>query len=465
MRSFKLLFIFCLLGSFLFTPLSFAKNLVINLIAVNASSEEQKEKDIKYYMPEELQPEDMLELGDLTLDYDVDKRSYFVHGEFLFEPQESRTFKLKVKDVWRIQKEEIDILKNQLEENLEILVDHESYPYAQRVCERFQERLDYIMAQQTQYSDNIGRRIEEYRAYKKELDKLRASIYSANFLKYQAKALDEVANIQKSIKFVVEVKNPSLTKGRTLVHKHYLPEEIRAEHILDKHGFDVRFDEEKGKTYLTKEEEFNAGEVKKYEFIIKDIWQFASVKLENLADRAAVVLGELEGSMYEESAKFLIDKVLTVIDLIKDSLDVEQPSIKSHIGIYRVNVKRFQKAVDNFKKVEQMLARVREKKLEDLESGKVKNILQKLKGLRGIAALSEALFKKQISVTMTWRIIMGAIIFVASFSTLHFIIWARRSKTMGEELGPKSGEEGIKEVPKPDTEEAEKAKAEGEAET
>ncbi len=49
---------------------------------------------------------------------------------------------------------------------------------------------------------------------------------------------------------------------------------------------------------------------------------------------------------------------------------------------------------------------------------------------------------------------MGSIIFVALFTALHFIIWARRSGKLGEELGPK-GEEGIKTVPKPGEEEAE----------
>ena len=94
-----------------------------------------------------------------------------------------------------------------------------------------------------------------------------------------------------------------------------------------------------------------------------------------------------------------------------------------------------------------MIAIVRAQKLAELEKGKVKNVLQRLKALRGLRALSEMLFKKSISVTMTWKIIFGTIVFVALFTTMHFVIWARRSGKSGEEMGPKG--EGIRIVPKP----------------
>jgi hypothetical protein len=79
--------------------------------------------------------------------------------------------------------------------------------------------------------------------------------------------------------------------------------------------------------------------------------------------------------------------------------------------------------------------------------------MQRLKALRGLAALSEALFKKGISVTTTWRIIFGTILFVGVFTTIHFFLWSKRSGKMGEEQGLKAGE-AIKVVPKPGETEA-----------
>ncbi len=95
-----------------------------------------------------------------------------------------------------------------------------------------------------------------------------------------------------------------------------------------------------------------------------------------------------------------------------------------------------------------MLAIVKAKKLEELEGSKVKNILKRLQALRGLQALSEAIFKKGISVTMTWRIIGGAIAFIAFFTTYHFFIWAGRSGKKSDSSPLKPGEE-IAIVPKP----------------
>jgi len=48
-------------------------SLTINLVAVNAMDEE-KSVTIKHYLPEELDPEDVLDLGGLQLDYSIDPR-------------------------------------------------------------------------------------------------------------------------------------------------------------------------------------------------------------------------------------------------------------------------------------------------------------------------------------------------------------------------------------------------------
>ena len=95
-----------------------------------------------------------------------------------------------------------------------------------------------------------------------------------------------------------------------------------------------------------------------------------------------------------------------------------------------------------------MISIVRAHKLEDLDRKKVKNVLERLKALRGLQQLSEALFQRRLSMNVTWKIIFGTIGFVGVFTAFHFFIWARRSKAMGEELAPTAGE-GISVVPKP----------------
>lgn len=420
-----------------------AGELNINLIAVNASQTDPKEIEVKYYLPKELEPQDVLDTGVLKMEYDVDKGSYYVHGMVPFQPKESKTFKIKVKDVWFISQEEIDVLRKQLSENLELLKKKENYDYALRASDKLNQQMDFILGQQQHYSDNIERRIEEYRAYIGMLGDVRNNVYNLDYLANESKELLETVET-KPIKLVIEVKNPSETEEKKVTEKHFLPKEIREEDILDKKGFDIRFDEKTERSYLSREETFKPGEVKKYEILLKDIWRMPDPKIDALQGRAEVAMKELRGSIYDVSANFLFESVNKQTALMHDSQNKSQP-IKEHIGVFRVNQTRYEKARKDVERLEQLMAIVRAKKLEELESGKVKNVLQKLRALRGLAALSEALFKKGISVTTTWRIIFGTLGFIAFFTALNFFIWIKRSKRMGEE----KGNEGVKVVPKP----------------
>ena len=430
-----------LLIYFVSIPLVFAE-LTINLVAINGS-EKEKEMEMKSYLPKELEPTDILDAGSLKVEYDVDKAAYFVSGKVTFQPKESKTFKVKVKDVWRITSEEIDVLKQQGDANLKLLEKTPNYPEAVQARDKLVERLDYILGQQESYSQDIERRIEQYRAYADELKQIRNNIYSLDYLTSESQSLAEDEQ-NKTIKMIIEVKNPSDTQEKTFEQKHFLPKEIRLDQIIDSKGFDVRFDEKRESAYLTKKETFKPGETKKYEIIIKDIWSFSLAKVEALEGRAKIAYTELKDSLYSASGQFLFDEITSKVELISQSQSVELP-IKEHIGLFRVNTKRYAETEDLVKKIEQLLAIVRAKKLQELESGKVKNVLQRLKALRGLAALSEAVFSKGLSLTTVWRIIFGTLGFVAFFTTVNFFVWVRRSGTMGEG----QGKGPIKEVPKP----------------
>ncbi len=421
----------------------------INFIAVNASETAAKEVDVKYFLPEELKPDDVLNTGELDLGYDVDKGMYFVYKKMKFNSKESRTFKVLVKDVWRIEEEEINVLKNQVDENLKLLEGSENYQYAVKAREHLHQEVDYIYNQQRNYSDNIDRRIEEYRSFKAALETIRNNAYDLDYLEHESKALDEMEN-RKLVKFIIEVENPQEEKKK-IQHKHFLPEEVRADDVVEKRGFEVRFDDKKKRSFLSKEEEFNPGEKKKYEILIKDIWDFPTNKADSLQSRADLAVRELKDTIYEQSAEYLFKIIQTRLNEIKASKLLAQP-IERHIGTYRLNEKRYEETKKDVERLEKMMSIVRAKKLREMEVGKVQNVLQRLKALRGLAALSEAIFKRGISVTMTWKIIFGTIIFVAMFTTIHFVIWAKRSGKMGEEIGLKTGEE-IRAVPKPGDEE------------
>lgn len=433
-------------GLLLFNGRAFAAELTINLIAVNPSETKTREIDVKYPLPKELQPSDVVDSGELKVDYDVDKGQYFAFGKITFQPKESKTFRIRVNDVWHITEEEIDILKQNMDGNLSLLEKTpQKYENAKKERDRTFQQLDFILAQQQNYSENIERRIEQYRAYAGVIEKVRKRIYDPNYLDQEAQVQPE--DDAKTLKFILQVKNPSDEEDKAIKHKHFLPAEIRQEDVVDPQGFDVRYDDKKGKSYIIKEEEFKAGETKRYEIVLKDIWRFPVAKLTPLEQRANIAMAEIKESAYYSSGKYLYDEVIKNVNLIRETQELTLPP-EQHIGIFRTNEKRYDDLKQNVERIEQMLAIVRAKKLEELEGSKVKNILKRLQALRGLQALSEAIFKKGITVTMTWRIIGACILFVAFFTTYHFFLWAKRSGKMGEELALKDGEQ-IKVVPKP----------------
>ena len=306
--------------------------LTINIVAVNPS-ETSRKINIKYYLPEELSPEDLADTGVLKVDYNVDQGAYYVHEEVVFQPKESKTFKVKVKDVWRIEKEEIDVIKAQLDGNVELLKDKENFDVIKRARDKLVEKLDYILAQQESYSGNIGRRIEEYRAYVDMLAEIKKEAYSLKNLQFGADAVDEIDQ-KKTVSLNVEVTNPSGNSERMIQHKHYLPDEIRAQDIVETAGFEVRFDEKEGKSYLTKEENFKAGESKQYKIVMKDIWQMPGAKLDGVQQRAQIAMDEIKETVYEDTGAFLFNAINDRLEQINKSQQEKQPTIKGCVFYY-----------------------------------------------------------------------------------------------------------------------------------
>ncbi len=93
-------------------------SIVIKTLVTNSSSLISQEVPLKYYLPKEIQrEEDILEVDDgLTVKFDTQESQYYVEGEFTPRAGETRTFSVRVQDVWTISQKEIDSLRNQTAE-------------------------------------------------------------------------------------------------------------------------------------------------------------------------------------------------------------------------------------------------------------------------------------------------------------------------------------------------------------
>lgn len=432
--TWKIFFLILLANLIFLRDQSFA-GLKINLVAVNASSDKSKDYPIKYYLPQELKPEDVLDKGDLKLEYDTDKKAYFVSGNITLAPKETKTIKIDVKDVWNVPKEDVDSLKKQIDENLSRVENTAYFENGKALKDDLMQKLEKILTEQENFSGDISRRIESYRSHMDDLKAIKEKIFSVEYWEgksSQVAAAPTTAATDKAVKLVVEVENPNESSAKSISHKHYLPEEIKPEDIVDTQGFEVRYDAEKKQSYIVKDEEFQAGEKKKYEIQIKDVWNISDEVRKSIDLHAQETLHEIGktsyGKEYLNNANSLTAAIKSDIDEISKLQDTSK-SVEEHIGAYRVNMERLAEAQESIKKLDRILALVREKRLEDLEKSRVRNILQKLQSLKGIEAVSKAVFGQRPTVGNTWKVIWLTIGFIAVFTVIHFATWWQRSQS------------------------------------
>lgn len=107
-------------------------SIVFKSLVTNPSTLISQKATVKYYLPEEVKKEDIIEVDEgLTVKYDTEKNQYYVSGEFLLAPSETQTVSVKTKDIWVISKEKIDSLRKQAED-LSLPLEKTSY-FAQGV--------------------------------------------------------------------------------------------------------------------------------------------------------------------------------------------------------------------------------------------------------------------------------------------------------------------------------------------
>jgi len=412
------------------TPLVLA-DVYLSILAVNGTNEE-KEKDIEEYLPAELKLNDILDTAGLELDYDVNRRAYYVHGKVVLAPKESKAIKIRIRDVWKIEKTEVQNIKDQIGTSFDRIQNSEYEEVGAIKKDALLKRLDYITKKQDEFADNVGKRIDTFRIYSDELKEIRDNSVSVKYWKTRAPSATET----KIYTFVIEVENPDEKKKKTVEPKHYLPSEIKPEHIVDTQGFDIRYDGEKRQSFLTKKEELEPGEKKKYNIDVVDIWNVGENEIEDLRDRTKAAFKALETTEFAESASYLVKSIYTKLDLIDETQEVER-GITEHISIYRDNSKRFDLAEKDVRALEELLEALREK----LEESVLKNVLQKIQSFKSVADIAEAIFGTKPSINTTWKIIAGVVIFVGLLTMVHFVIWGKRSREAKLKKEDEEGEE------------------------
>lgn len=118
-------------------------------LITNPSAKISQAVPLKYYLPTELQKEDILEISDgLTTNYDVDKKQLYVEGEFLLAASESKVVFVRVEDIWSISDESLESLRHQTEELVKPLAKTSYYGQSVTIKSNIDVILDKIALSQ-----------------------------------------------------------------------------------------------------------------------------------------------------------------------------------------------------------------------------------------------------------------------------------------------------------------------------
>ena len=146
-----------------FGEMEAAASVVLKMLVANPSETDNQSVPVKVYLPKEVSPKDILDLGNLKLDYDPETGLYYVHDTVELGPEQSVTKKVEMEDVWVFTEEQLESFVN---ESKEMVKELEGGPYAAEaaaVVVGIEEKVAGILKRQEETAANPREHIQAYR--------------------------------------------------------------------------------------------------------------------------------------------------------------------------------------------------------------------------------------------------------------------------------------------------------------
>jgi diguanylate cyclase (GGDEF)-like protein len=112
----------------------------------NPSATEGQTVAVKYYLAEDVRANDVLDAGGLKVGFDFEKSLYYVFkDEVYLEPDEKKTFEIRLKNKWFIDKFSLLTLKVHADDMVMALRGREEFETARRMDEKIQAAIDGLL--------------------------------------------------------------------------------------------------------------------------------------------------------------------------------------------------------------------------------------------------------------------------------------------------------------------------------
>ena len=173
-------------------------SLVVNVVAANPSSTKPQTTRVKVFLPKEVTPNDVIDLGGLDIEFDATKSIYYVfRDEIELAPKEIRVYKVEIEDIWFVSQTSIDIMKMRATKLAEALEGSEYEKDTNKIVDDIYNGLDEIVRVQNDIGLSREQHIGAYRVNIKKMEEYKSSLTDVE--KLMIKRPDQIGAMTKAM--------------------------------------------------------------------------------------------------------------------------------------------------------------------------------------------------------------------------------------------------------------------------
>jgi hypothetical protein len=178
-------------------------NIVLRAVLVNTSTTQKRKIPFRSYLPKEIKPENIVDMGDLEVAFDPKEGTYYVFKDYELAPKETITVEIELEDIWKIPQVEISSLREEAGKLTKVLANTDYYERANYLKNSIETKLAQIEHKQSVVNSNPGGYISDYRDNLKLLDEVKSDLAAAKTLVAQAKSVAPMLTWKLIIAIVV----------------------------------------------------------------------------------------------------------------------------------------------------------------------------------------------------------------------------------------------------------------------
>ena len=165
MKTLRVLLLFFLVcaSTPVLAGIAMGASVIMKIQVENPSKTDSQTVPVKVYLPKEVSPKDIIDLGDLKLDYDPETGLYYVHNSVGLEPGQSVVKKVEMADVWVFTEEQLNSFVNEAKEMASQLAGTPYAAEASAVVIGIEEKIQGILKRQEETADRPSEHIRAYR--------------------------------------------------------------------------------------------------------------------------------------------------------------------------------------------------------------------------------------------------------------------------------------------------------------